>query len=72
MICPECGAETTVADCSRGDHIVVRRRKCLNCGESFYTAERRVDKSKGYKALRDLKERHRRQRMSWSYTPPKE
>lgn len=43
MKCPECGGKTTVADSSRSDDEVMRKRKCLSCGRFTYTIEYEVE-----------------------------
>jgi transcriptional regulator NrdR family protein len=43
MKCPECGGKTTVADSTRSDDEVMRKRKCLSCGRFTYTIEYEVE-----------------------------
>ena len=40
ILCPDCGAETCVADSRGRDGYVWRRRKCLACGRLVTTDER--------------------------------
>ena len=40
MNCPRCNEKTKVMDClTATENTVMRRRKCLACGHSFYTEE---------------------------------
>lgn len=41
MSCPECNAKTTVIDGSNNfnENELYRKRKCLNCGKTYYTIE---------------------------------
>ena len=62
MICPECGGKTTVIDCARNIRMVIRRRKCKNCGQLYFTEERFIEAQDGRTALAILREEaaHRR------------
>ena len=55
MNCPVCAGRTiinrTVADCES----VHRRRKCLDCGYIFYTAEYETETPDEFKRVRSLK-----------------
>ena len=44
MLCSECNGGTKVCDTAAEYNAVYRRRKCLSCGKTFYTAER-IEKS---------------------------
>lgn len=39
MICPKCGGALAVVDSISDDNSVYRRRKCVECGNRFYTRE---------------------------------
>ena len=39
MICPKCGGALTVVDSISDDNSVYRRRRCVECGNRFYTRE---------------------------------
>lgn len=39
MLCPECNNKTRVTDSRVVEDVVVRKRKCTNCKNIFYTEE---------------------------------
>lgn len=43
MVCPKCGGKTKVTDSSPTEKKVYRRRKCVECGHVFATAESYAD-----------------------------
>ena len=55
MTCVYCGGKTKVTDCASSSDEVIRRRKCLDCGKVFYTAERDISLNKGRKLLDEYK-----------------
>lgn len=42
MDCPACGGKTRVVDSWGRNKQVLRKRKCVKCGETFETRERRT------------------------------
>lgn len=59
MICPKCGGKTKIgAVCIKPDSEVFRRRKCIDCGYSMYTAEFEVERSGKFKV--DWRKYHRK------------
>lgn len=49
MNCPKCLKDSTrVIDSQRDDKVVYRRRKCAECGYTFYTSERYDDNARCY------------------------
>lgn len=64
MICPKCGGVLAVVDSVTDDNSVYRRRKCVECGNRFYTTE---TADSGFK-FRDLKNK----RMQEIYKKKKE
>lgn len=55
MTCLYCGGKTKVIDCATSPEEVIRRRKCLECGKVFYTAERDISLNEGPKLLQEYK-----------------
>lgn len=51
MTCLYCGGSTKVIESRSSTEEVIRRRKCLDCGKLFYTAERDIDYKEGVKLL---------------------
>lgn len=47
MICPECGGKTTVCDTTeiKDTNEIYRQRKCLDCGNKFFTVEFEVERT---------------------------
>ena len=39
MTCPVCGGKSTVVCCRRDVDTIIRRRKCIECKNVFYTEE---------------------------------
>lgn len=63
MYCRECGGKTIVMDTRSFEEEVYRKRKCLNCGRNFYTAEYEDDieqrgKNGLYDAWKDWRVNH--------------
>lgn len=57
MNCVHCGStQTVVVDTGSGATETVRKRKCLNCGKSFFTSEKVIEKKGAYALL----EKHKR------------
>lgn len=55
MLCPICKGETRVTSSASTDSTTVRERTCMDCLSRFYTAERRVDESRGRLVLNRLR-----------------
>lgn len=49
MNCPKCGGNTKVTDSRSDSKSVHRRRKCILCGNVFYTAETKSDSDDMFK-----------------------
>jgi transcriptional regulator NrdR family protein len=46
MICPKCGGKVIVAHSISTDTSVIRKRKCIDCDNMFYTTEQQEQKAK--------------------------
>jgi transcriptional regulator NrdR family protein len=55
MTCLYCGGKTKVIDTGRSTEEVIRRRKCLECGKLFFTAERDISYNEGRRLLEEYK-----------------
>lgn len=58
MTCPVCGGKNRVIDSRSDVEVVYRKRLCLECGHTFYTAEVETEYSEDYRKLN--KERYKR------------
>lgn len=45
MNCSICNSNTMVVNTINGGYVTYRRRKCLNCNNSFYTIECEADEA---------------------------
>lgn len=65
MVCTVCGRDVRVTDTlPSDDNCIYRRRKCLECGHSFFTMEIEIDildryHSQNWKRAYELKEKTR-------------
>jgi len=57
MTCLCCGGKTKVMDSGSSTEEVIRRRKCLECGKLFFTAERDISLNEGRKLLEEYKKK---------------
>lgn len=68
MICTECGGKTTVLSTRTNGKATARERKCLDCGNRYYTCEmiasksvfRRVEKQSEFMAYVKKEQRKRK------------
>lgn len=59
MICPKCEGKVRVIDSVHtNDNEEYRKRRCLNCGHTFYTAEYMVFANEEY--MEEWREAHRK------------
>jgi len=57
MRCTQCGGDTKVVNTARAAHTIIRERKCLLCGEKYYSKERYIDTDLGRKELYRIKKK---------------
>ena len=55
MNCIYCDGDTFVIDSKRTKATVIRRRKCVKCGQCYFTREMLIDDDKGAHMLYKLK-----------------
>ena len=66
MVCNMCGGKTTVTNTGTGNKEIIRSRKCIECGNVFYTSESCVDNvSRGRYMLYFYKEGRAKKKLAF-------
>lgn len=55
MVCPYCGGKGKVMDCASDGEVTVRRHKCFECKQNYFTKEEDMDYQEGVALLREIK-----------------
>ena len=58
MICEQCGGSLYVTDVVKMKYEVIRRRKCKDCGSSYYTSESLIDTATGRMIFQKKRQRY--------------
>lgn len=54
MVCPKCGGQVQVKDSRTDNNTVIRRRRCVKCGQNIYTKETMMEYATGAQTMSEL------------------